>query len=56
MIDGAPCRPCLCLRVGRRCGNLDDLLVGHSVTTWTYVTAFNPGSLLLPAEENPVQQ
>lgn len=46
----------LCLRVGRRCVELDDLLAGHSVTTWAYVTAFNPGSRLLPAEENSVRQ
>ncbi|MGH7389680.1 MAG: DUF3293 domain-containing protein [Candidatus Rokuibacteriota bacterium] len=44
------------LRVGRRCGELDDLLAGHGVTTWTYVTAFNPRSMPLPAEENWARQ
>jgi hypothetical protein len=46
----------LCLRVGQRCVELDDLLAGHGVTTWAYVTAFNPGSVLLPADENSARQ
>jgi hypothetical protein len=46
----------LSLRVGRRCGELDDLLASHGVTTWVYVTAFNPRSIPLPAEENWARQ
>jgi hypothetical protein len=42
----------LALRVGQRSAELDDLLAGQGVTTWAYVTAFNPGSQLLPADEN----
>jgi len=40
------------LRIGQRCSELDDLLVKHGVTTWAYVTAFNPGSKILPREDN----
>ncbi len=46
----------LCLRVGQRCVELDDLLVDQGMTTWAYVTAFNPGSLPLPGEKNAVRQ
>lgn len=46
----------LCLRVGQRCVELDDLLARQGMTTWAYVTAFNPGSVPLPAEENSVRQ
>ena len=44
------------LRVGQRCLELDDLLADQRVTTWGYVTAFNPGSEPLPAEENVARQ
>jgi Protein of unknown function (DUF3293) len=44
------------LRIGQRCNELDDLLVKHRVTTWAYVTAFNPGSRVLPREENLARQ
>jgi hypothetical protein len=46
----------LCLRVGQRCLELDNLLAGQRVTTWAYVTACNPGSEPLPAEENVTRQ
>jgi hypothetical protein len=46
----------LLLRVGRRSAELNDLLAAHGVTTWAYVTAFNPGSRLLPAEANAARQ
>jgi len=46
----------LSFRVGERCVELDDLLRRHGVTTWGYVTAFNPGSLLLSVEENVARQ
>ncbi len=42
----------LSLRVGRRSAELDALLAAHGVATWAYVTAFNPGSRLLPGEAN----
>src|SRR5438128_11436757 len=44
------------LRVGQRCSELDALLAGHGITTWAYVTAFNPGSVPLTAEENTARQ
>src|SRR5437899_68709 len=43
-------------RVGEHCGELDDLLRRHGVTTWGYLTAFNPGSVLLPVDENVARQ
>jgi len=46
----------LSLRVGQRCLELDDLLTGHCVSTWAYVTAFNPGSMRLRDEENAARQ
>jgi hypothetical protein len=46
----------LLLRVGRRSAELDDLLAAHGVATWAYVTAFNPGSRLLPAEANAARR
>src|SRR5207249_3666747 len=44
------------LRVGQQCSELDALLAGHGVTAWAYVTAFNPGSVPLTAEENTARQ
>jgi hypothetical protein len=41
----------LSLRIGRRCRELDDLLAGHGVSAWAYVTAFNPGSVRRPDQE-----
>ena|SRR5437773_5251264 len=46
----------LYLRVGQRCVELDDLLTDHGVTTWAYVTAFNPGSVRLRGQENSTRQ
>jgi Protein of unknown function (DUF3293) len=46
----------LSLRVGQRCRELDDLLTDHGVSTWAYVTAFNPGSIRLRDEENTARQ
>jgi hypothetical protein len=42
----------LALRVGHRSAQLDDLLAAQGATTWAYVTAFNPGSRLLPINDN----
>src|SRR5437867_13072483 len=44
------------LRVGQHCSELDALLAGHGVATWAYVTASNPGSVPLTAEENTALQ
>ena len=46
----------LVLRVGERCSELDALLAASGVRTWTYVTAFNPGSVQLTPEENAARQ
>ena len=46
----------LILRVGQRCVELDDLLHRHGVITWGYVTAFNPGSVLLSVDVNVARQ
>jgi hypothetical protein len=46
----------LSLRVGQRCRELDDLLTDHGVSTWAYVTAFNPGSMRLRDEENEARR
>ena len=40
------------IRVGQTSRDLDLLLGTHGARTWTYVTAFNPGSVMLSAEEN----
>jgi hypothetical protein len=42
----------LSLRVGQRCAALDVLLTDHRVSTWAYVTAYNPGSMRLSDEDN----
>lgn len=46
----------LALRVGQRSAQLDDLLAAKGVTTWAYMTAFNPGSRLLPVDDNARRQ
>src|SRR5581483_1868313 len=46
----------LSLRVGRHSAELDALLAAHGVATWAYVTAFNPGSRMLPGEANAARQ
>lgn len=40
------------LRVGEASAELDALLDSHVATTWAFVTACNPGSQPLSAEEN----
>jgi hypothetical protein len=42
----------LSLRVGRRCAALEALLTDHRVSTWAFVTAYNPGSMRLSDEDN----
>jgi Protein of unknown function (DUF3293) len=46
----------LSLRIGERSTELDALLAVHGVATWVYVTAFNPGSLPSPPDENRARQ
>jgi Protein of unknown function (DUF3293) len=45
----------LSLRIGQRCLELDELLTEHGVSTWAYVTAFNPGSMQLLEKENAIR-
>lgn len=40
------------LRIGENNPGIDDLLTKHKATEWAYITAWNPGSLPLPADEN----
>ena len=42
----------LVIRVGERCAELDALLTAGGLTTWAYITAFNPGSVRLSDTEN----
>jgi hypothetical protein len=44
------------LRVGETSPPLDELLVRHNTRCWAFVTACNPGSLPLSAEENRGRQ
>ena len=46
----------LSIRIGQFSIGVDDLCSAHSETTWAYVTAFNPGSVLLSQEENRKRQ
>lgn len=46
----------LCIRPGRRHSTLDCVLATRGVTTWAFVTAWNPGSQPLHPEENPAHQ
>lgn len=40
------------IRLGKACARLDELLLGHGVTSWAFVTAWNPCSRHLPDEVN----
>ena len=44
------------MRIGQRSQELETLLEAAGVTTWAYVTACNPGSVLLSKEENTARQ
>lgn len=44
--------PPFVLRVGERSAELDALLALHAADTWAFITACNPGSVLLSAEGN----
>src|SRR2546425_3788854 len=44
------------IRVGERNQSLEDLLSLHGVSTWAFVTAFNPASVSLDSGENELRQ
>jgi hypothetical protein len=44
------------LRVGQASAEVDALAAAHRVNTWTYVTAYNPGSTALSREQNEQRQ
>ncbi|HEV3022571.1 MAG TPA: DUF3293 domain-containing protein [Pirellulales bacterium] len=46
----------LALRIGQGNTQLELLLAEHGCRTWAYLTAFNPGSKRLTAEENQQRQ
>jgi hypothetical protein len=46
----------LSLRVGRTHADLDRLLARHGVTSWAFVTAYNPGSIRLDDTANRARQ
>lgn len=46
----------LAIRIGQTNTDLDALLRRHAAQSWAFITAFNPGSRLLPAEENARRQ
>ena len=43
------------IRVGARCLRLDQELADRNLSSWAYLTAYNPGSKLLPDAENTVR-
>jgi hypothetical protein len=46
----------LVLRLGEPCVPLDRLLAARGLSTWAYVTAYNPGSVPAPDAENEARQ
>ena len=42
----------LCIRIGEAHPVLDTLLTARGLRSWAYVTAHNPGSVPLTADEN----
>jgi len=44
--------PAIDIRVGEPCPALDRLLAEYGVKNWAFITAWNPMSRLLPADEN----
>jgi hypothetical protein len=46
----------LTIRIGEHCTALDALLTHHAVSTWAYITAYNPGSVRLSDGENIARQ
>jgi hypothetical protein len=50
--DAAP----IDVRIGELCARLDVVLATHAAHTWAFITAWNPGSRQIPAEENEARQ
>ena len=44
------------LRIGRSSPEADALTAAHEVRTWAFITAYNPGSVPAPAEQNQTRQ
>jgi hypothetical protein len=49
-------RPHFCFMVGSRSAKLERLLERHDVDRWAFITAWNPGSVPLSAQENERRQ
>ncbi len=43
---------CLQIRIGERNETLEKILKRHSVDSWAFISAWNPGSKQLPEQEN----
>ncbi|TGL54218.1 DUF3293 domain-containing protein [Leptospira wolffii] len=48
-------KPSFSIRVGRTHPDLDEFLSGKGVYSWAFLTAWNPGSILLTLEENKIR-
>ena len=48
-------QPLIEIKVGLANEVLDDLLIKNNSTEWAYITAFNPYSQTLPAEQNELR-
>lgn len=46
----------LTLRIGEHSALLDELLTTHNAHHWAYITAWNPGSIVLPKPANDQRQ
>jgi hypothetical protein len=44
------------LRVGQASAEIDALATAHQVAAWTFITAYNPGSVVLAREQNEQRQ
>jgi hypothetical protein len=53
-VDGPSGR--FALRVGQASAEVDALAAAHQVGAWTYITAYNPGSVAAPSERNEQRQ
>jgi Protein of unknown function (DUF3293) len=53
-VDGPSGR--FAMRVGQASAEVDILATAHRVNAWTYITAYNPGSVALAQEQNEKRQ
>ena len=53
-VDGPTVR--IALRIGCANTDIDKLAAAHQVNTWTYITAYNPGSVAASSEGNEKRQ